>query len=489
MTAAALDASRAAIDAALAYRPPARVEAVNDAEPRDDTRTPAEAKAAALRCAQALLAPRERRDVPAYPTEALGPLAEACRFIAEEGQVEAAMAGQCLLGAASLVTQGLHNVETLAGRRPLALNLLTQGDSGDGKSTAQNVALRAVHERQRAQAREFEAAQRAHEQALATRKRSEDPPEAPASPYRLIRDATVEGLRRDLHTGPCSQGVFTDEAAAILSGYGMTAESRAKTAGVFSGLWDSGHLSVSRATGGRTERYGTRVALHWLIQPAAASETLGDPLLSSLGFWPRFLSAWPEPQAPRVYRPFRPETSDAIRAYWRRCDDLLAMPLPTDADTSPVLPLDDDARALLGKAFERFEVQGRRGELRSIKPFTLRATEQACRVAGVLAAFAGDPQVTIEHARDGLALVSYSLETWLAIIDGGEADHGATHALRLYGWLLDRPGWCERLATIVKDGPACVRTRQKRDAALDLLREFGLVDVADGTAQALEAQP
>ena len=229
---------------------------------------PAFDRDAAVKRARELLAPALReREAPTYPVAALGPLADACEAIATHGQVQPAMVGQCLLGAASLLTQGLHNVETLAGKRPLSLYLLTLGDSGDGKSTAQGPALHCLHEWQREAAKEFSAALADHDKAKATRKKGEEPPEAPASPYRLMRDATVEGLRRDLDCGPCSQGIFTDEAAAVLSGYGMTPEHRAKTAGVFSGLWDNGHLSVSRATGPRVERYGRRVALHWLIQP------------------------------------------------------------------------------------------------------------------------------------------------------------------------------------------------------------------------------
>jgi len=85
-------------------------------------------------------------------------------------------------------------------------------------------------------------------------------------------------------------------------------------------LWDAGHLSVSRVTGGRVERYGRRIALHWLIQPMAASEAIGDPLLSALGFRPRFLAAWPEQQAPRLARKFRPEALPAVGAYWQRCN-------------------------------------------------------------------------------------------------------------------------------------------------------------------------
>lgn len=234
-----------------------------------------------LAIVRAVLTP-ERTDAPEYPGDALGPLADACRVIAEHGQLRPAMAGQCLLGAASLLTQGLFNVDTLAGRRPLLFYALTLGDSGDGKSTAQQAALSPVNEWQRGIAKQYADELKEFERAKATRKRGSEPPEAPALPYRLVSDATVEGLRRDLDNGPCSQGVFSDEAAAILSGYGMSQDHRAKTAGVFSKLWDAGHLSVSRVTGGRVERYGRRIALHWLIQPMAAAESIGDPLLAAL---------------------------------------------------------------------------------------------------------------------------------------------------------------------------------------------------------------
>ena len=76
----------------------------------------------AIKRVRALLSPSMKgREAPAYPVEALGPLASACEAIASAGQVQPAMVGQCLLGAASLLTQGLHNVATLAGNRPLSL--------------------------------------------------------------------------------------------------------------------------------------------------------------------------------------------------------------------------------------------------------------------------------------------------------------------------------------------------------------------------------
>jgi hypothetical protein len=444
-------------------------------------------RAEALKRARVLLSPSlNDRKAPTYPVGALGPLAPACEAIAEGGQVQPAMVGQCLLGAASLLTQGLFNVQTLTGKAPLSLYLLTLGDSGDGKSTAQRPALASVTEWQCKQAKRHAEDLKAFEKAKgARRKPGDDAPEMPASPFRLVADCTVEGLRRDLDTGPCSQGVYTDEAAAILSGYGMSADHRSKTAGVFSKLWDDGHLSVSRATGARVERYGRRVALHWLIQPMAAAESIGDPLLSALGFWPRFLAAWPAPQAPRLARGFLAGEMPAVRTYWQRCDELLAIALPDDAGDCLAIPLADDARELLGRAFERFEQAGRRGALQVVKPFALRSSEQACRVAGVLSAFEGRDVVTIEAMRGALALVSYSLETWKAIIDEGAADQGGASALRLYEWLTSRADWRESLAVIVNGGPACVRSKDKRDAALALLQDAALVEVIEGRALAL----
>lgn len=447
-------------------------------------------RAEAIKRARMALAPSLKgREAPAYPMAALGPLALSCEAIASAGQVQAAMVGQSLLGAASLLTQGLFNVETLNGKRPLSLYLLTLGDSGDGKSTAQSAALEPVSEWQRCEAKRYADDLKDFDKTKAKRKKGDDPPEAPACPFRLVTDATVEGLRRDLDGGVCSQGVFTDEAAAILSGYGMSADHRSKTAGVFSKLWDAGHLSVSRAVGGRVERYGRRVALHWLIQPMAASESIGDPLLSALGFWPRFLAAWPEPQAPRQARPFQPGRLPAVGAYWQRCTELLGEPLPDDAGDCPVLPLADDARALLGQAFEQFEREARRGSLQAVKPFALRASEQACRIAGVLSAFDGRHAVSAEAMQGALALVAYSLKTWHAIVDEGAADQRGATALRLYEWLTTRPGWCESLAVIVNGGPACVRSKDKRDAALSELESAGLVSVTDGKAFVLFDAP
>ncbi len=439
----------------------------------------AQQKRQALAKARTLLEVGQRDPTP-YPVEALGPLRDVCEVIADQGQLQPAMVGQCLLGAASLLTQGLFNVRTMAGIKPLSLYLLTLGDSGDGKSTADGAALMPIRQWQKEAGQQYRDDLERHQSEKASRKKGDEVQAEPKQPYRLCGDATVEGLRRDLDTGPMSQGMFTSEAAAVLSGYGMSAEHRAKTAAVFNALWDDGHLSVSRAVGGRVERYGRRLALHWLIQPSAAADVLGDPTLSSIGLWPRFMLAWPASSAPRKARPFRPDMLPEVGSYWNRCTELLSIAMADDGNECPLIDPDTGGQAIINAAFERFEQEGKRGGLKIIKPFALRATEQVCRVAGVLAAFGGHHTITESQARDALALVLYSLDAWRDVLDGGAADPTQGHAMRLYEWLIERPGQAAKITEVLRLGPSCVRSKNRRDAALEVLEGLGLVASVEG---------
>ncbi len=438
----------------------------------------------ALERARALLIPRaEGTDAP-YPLEALGPLADAARDLAAGAQVAPAMAGQSLLAAAALLAQGAANVRTLSGQvAPLSLYALTIAKSGDGKDTADRPALRPIHDFQREEGKRYAEALAEFEEAKASRKKSEPPPENPGpAPYRIAADLTIEGMRRSFSEGVAAQGIFSTEAGAVLAGHAMTPEQRTKTAANLCGLWDRGHLSVVRAGGGRTERYGVRLSAHLLIQPAALGDVLADETLSGIGFWPRFLLAWPAPLAPRVFKQWRPEDSPGITQYWADCKRLLSRPLPDDCDPLPVIELDAQATDRMAALFEMMEHEGRLGGLRDVQPFALRATEQACRVAGVLACFAGADKIDDQTAAHGAALAAHSLDNWQATLSG-KADPIPAWALTLYRWLVERVGWVA-LKDIPRIGPNSLRAADRRDAALDRLEALGLVQFEGAAVRA-----
>jgi hypothetical protein len=455
------------------------VEAANDGGPIFDGKR-------ALRLARERLGldSKDRREI-TYPVDALGPLAPACHAIARGAQVQLGMAGQCLLGAASLVTQGLYNIETLVGQSPLSLMLLTLGDSGDGKSTAQDIALQPINDRQRAEHRVYVASQKEWSKQEAERKKGEASSEPPIRPYRLISDATVEGLRTELMQGPCSQGVFTAEGGAIFGGSGMSRDNRLKTVATYSQLWDRGHLSVSRSMTGRSERYGVRVAAHWLLQPIVAESVISDPLMQQQGFLPRFLVSFPISQPPRLARKFSAADDPAIGAMWERVNALLAEPLPDDAGDCPVLRLESGALELLRNTFEALERDGKKGRLRDIKPFAARAAEQVCRVAGVLTAFADEGSVSDQTMRNAIELVQHSLESWLSLIAEEAALQPSAMAYKLYAWLVRQEGQRSDTSRILSRGPQLLRSKDRRDAALKELEQHGLIDCGDGMVVAV----
>jgi hypothetical protein len=410
-----------------------------------------------------------------YPVEALGVLAPACNAIADGGQMAPEMAGQSLLAASALLAQSVTDVQTLAGTKPLSLYALTIADSGDGKSTAEKVALHPIIEHQRSEALLYRERRAESDRAKGG---NGEKPEPPRAPYRIMRDGTVEGIRQSFSTGVPSQGLFTSEAAMVLSGYGMQPDTKAKTAGAFNALWDDGQVSTGRAGSGRLELYGQRLSMHWMIQPDAARSGIMDPTLSGIGFWPRFLLAWPPPAPPRKAQPFNYEQDPAIKKYWRICERMLQEPLEDDYARLPVLKGTQGAIELAGKFFERMDYNAKvpHGMLTAIRPYAARITEQAYRVAGVLAVVEEADAINADLMHRAISLVSYSLEAWRVVFGDREEAEARRQALGLINWMLQQPGMAAKATAISKMGPRATRPKHKRDTALALLEHAGLIN-------------
>jgi hypothetical protein len=453
-----LDRALERIDAAIASRTPAGP-AVSEAMPRDE----------ALALAREALMPEQDPGVE-YPIHALGPLAGVAERIAQGVQCDQALAGQSVLAAVALLAQAIANVRTLDGAiKPLSLYALTIASSGDGKDSADRIALRPIHEWQREAARAYE---------HALRQQVGGDQGGLMEPFRVTADVTIEGLRRGFQKGMPSQGVFSTEAGTLLAGHAMNHENRIKTAAALCGLWDRGHLSVSRVGTGRLEKFGLRLSAHLLVQPAAVIEALTDDGLAGIGFWPRFLLAWPAPLPPRRYRPFRAEQDPVIVTYWERMAALLRHPIRDDLDGLPALEMSEAAQSRLAEFFEEAEHESRRGDWQAVRPFGLRAAELAARIAGVLTIYAGGSEIDEAASENAITLARYSLANWRAALEDGRADPVARHAFTLYRWLLEH-GEAVSRRDILRLGPAVLRSKNRRDEAIERLDAAGLIVLAD----------
>lgn len=261
----------------------------------------------------------------------------------------------------------------------------------------------------------------------------------------------------------------------MLCGWGMNADNRAKSAATFNQLWDDGEISVNRRGDGRLQLYDRRLSAHWLIQPDAATQAVQDPLLSNIGFWPRFLCAWPAPNKPRVARALLPEKDPGIKAFWRRCTELPATPVGENCGNLPVLEANAESETFICEFFARMEqsAKARDGILIPVKPFALRATENVFRIVGVLSVFSVDEQITLATAQRAAASVGYSLETWRGIFGAREEMTARTDASLLLKWLRKQLDGIASETAIVKIGPKRLRTKHRRDGALSVLEHAG----------------
>ena len=167
----------------------------------------------------------EDADTP-YPLSALGEvLGGAAKAIVEIVQVPAALAAQSVLAAAAMAAQPHANVLRAGQPIPLSLFALTIAESGDRKSAADRLALRAHQERQQTLLETYrealtvyrkrrDANQSVRGQALekptgkaekpAAELVDQEEPQPPPLPFILAEDPTLEGLQKSFLLGQAS---------------------------------------------------------------------------------------------------------------------------------------------------------------------------------------------------------------------------------------------------------------------------------------------
>ena len=362
-----------------------------------------------------------RRPVPPpepYPVKELGPiLAPACESLRRVIQAPDAICGASLLAAASLAVQGLADVTNSGRVHPLSLWFLSVAESGERKSAVDSEAMRPAREYEKGLASAYDAEAEAHRTAMeewearcskarsvakkvggmgladALREIGPAPP-PPLRPIVIAADFTAEGLAKLLAAGLPSMGAFTDEAALVFGGHGMSKETVTRTAGTLCKLWDSGSLDRIRAGDGPVKLYGRRLALHLMGQPVIAERALSDDVLAGQGFLARCLLAWPQSTAGS--RPYCSEilADDAALIHYRaRAADLLARPLPMahgarNELAPPLLSLSPEAFQFWEVLHNTIEAQmAPGGSFATVKPWASKTPEQALRIAGVLTLF------------------------------------------------------------------------------------------------------
>lgn len=450
-----------------------------------------------------------RRPVPPpepYPFAELGtvlqPAAESLRRVI---QAPDAVCGASILAAASLAAQALANVEIDGRNIPLSLWLLTIAESGERKSAVDSEAMRAArdYERQLARAHEVEMTAHAAEldewearctaartkakksqgAGLADALRAIGPaPPAPLVPRVVVADFTAEGLAKLLAIGQPTVGAFTDEAALVFGGHGMTKETVTRTAGTLCKLWDSGTLDRVRALDGATKLHGRRMAMHLMAQPVIAERALSDDVLSGQGFLARCLLAWPESTAGT--RPYQSESlrdDAALDRLAYRLGELHRAPLPlADGERQELQPrplhLTAEAKAAWIQLHDAVEAGMRPGgQFATVKAWASKTPEQALRIAGVLTLLESSVAQQIDADTIGRAaeLALWHLNEAVRLAGTAQVSPEVRDAEALLDWCHETGRTLLYSRDALRLGPARIREREAFTQAMGELERAG----------------
>lgn len=458
-----------------------------------------------------------------YPIEAWGKkgdiLYDALTAIIYHAQSPPAMAGNGMLGALATTIQQYVNAPYALGHKfmPVSLFLLTEGDSGSGKSRTVGFSHKALvnyQEDKRKEDRllldEWKA------QKASTSKKDlevwllENP--KPKQSILLVKSGTIQGFLDNMLIGNTRDIAWsTAEAALFLSGHSLTSDTAKSNISQLCDIWSDG--SFDRLLSPRYDSIeqnsisGVRFTLDLQGQPSVIAPALNDDAMNGQGLLPRFLFAFPDNMNGQiVYNTderldAKPEQDPRLQDYWQRCRELLDPSqgnVRTDDEGRVIrfdMPFENrQARKALADyqtAKERQLCKG--GQLEKYASYARRLHENASRIATILAYFNGQRSISADNIHKATLLTDYSMSERIRYTDKPQA--GDNDAQKLIGWLVK---YCNRQSVKQlaystaqsKVTPKHLRQKHNFELLAEVLESEGYVKIiTNGRARTIQVRP
>jgi len=463
---------------------------------------------------------RELPPADSFPVDAAGSvLKAAAEGIQARTQAPIAMCCQSVLAAATLAVQGHANVELPTGQtRPVSSFFMTIAGSGERKSTVDNEALWAVHQREvelrdvyeidhkawlddndiwekeRASILNDKKKGKVDKEVAAAARRADlealgEQPKEPLVPIITCEEPTYEGLYRLFVKGQPSLGVFSAEGGQFIGGHGMSDENKLRTSAGLSKLWDGVPIKRVRSGDGASTLPGRRAAMHLMAQPDVAARMLSDRVLADQGLLSRFLVVAPDSTAgTRFFQEANAESDTAIRNY----NELLLQILGTQPEIKEgsgnelaprVLQMSAEARSgWIGYANHIEVLLAPDGAFESIRGFANKLAEHAARLAAVLTLVEdlGASEVKAEAMANGIVLADFYAAEALRLFNSSLGDPDLLLAEKLLSWLHQKRLETVALPNIYQNGPGSIRTAKEARKIARILKDHGWISEIDG---------
>ena len=396
-----------------------------------------------------------------YPIDAWeGLLKSVVEKIAYYAQVTNPMAGQCVLGALSHMGQRFIDAPMDYSHMPASLYLVTEGESGSGKSVAMGLSHYEIKAYEREQYEIYLKRLDEWEAEKASLKGSElkdflaNTPK-PHNPITMFDDATIEPILDKFIDGEMDNASWsTDEAGQFFNGHTMKGDTAGNALSALTKLYSDGVASRIRSqknqhANPRSQAYDVRMTLLLMGQRIILEKALSDPMMNGQGFLARAMIACPEDlRGQRVWndpkrRNQSPYKDPDLIAYWEKCRTLLdPAPIndPSINSKGRIKIRWHDTKAhnafLDGKqAIENRQAKGQ--ALEYLKAYASRMAENASRIASLMAFFEGRNTITANDIHRAFMLVEYSTSERLRYLDASPTNE-QSNSEKLSQWLVSK---------------------------------------------------
>lgn len=454
-----------------------------------------------------------------YPIDAFtGLLRQVIEAVAYYAQVPTAMAGQCVLGALAHMGQRFIDAPMGHGHMPASLILITEGESGSGKTQAMGLTHFKIKEYERQQYAAYLDDVLTWESDKASLKGKElsgflDDNPKPCNPKTMFDDATIEPILDRFVAGEMGNAsLSTDEAGQYFNGHTMTGDTAGSALSAITKLYSDGEVSRLRSQKSayatpQTDAHGVRMTLLLQGQRIILEKALTDPLMNGQGFLARALIACPEDlRGQRTWddekrRNDSPYDNPHLIEYWSRCHallDPLPASLPNDSIGTPQrikMQWGNGAEQAFYKHMQAIENRQAKGKtLEYLKAYASRMAENASRIASLMAFFEGRRIVTIDDITRAFMLVEYSTAERLRYLDATPSGE-QNDSEKLSNWLMEqarakKPHKLNRTAAY-NGAPKPMRKNNKiLQNELDNLESMGHIKQnKEGQKQIIEVNP
>lgn len=458
-----------------------------------------------------------------YPVEAWGKegevLRDALTAITYHAQVPPAMAGQCMLGALGTIIQQYINAPYALGDKfmPVSLFLLTEGDSGSGKSRTVGFTHQELFSYQNDKRKEYRTLldEWLAQKASTPKKDSErwllENPK-PKQSILLVKSGTIQGFLDNMLMGNTTDIAWsTAEAALFLSGHSLTSETAKSNISQLCDIWSEGSfdrvLSPRYDTLDQNSMNGVRFTLDLQGQPTVIAPALNDEAMNGQGLLPRFLFAFPDNMNGKiVYNTderldAKPNKDPRLQAYWQRCRSLLdpiSDSVSKDNEGNIIrfnMPFKDrQARKTLADYQTDKERQlCKGGKLEKYASYARRLHENTSRIASILAYFDGKRFISADDIHRASLLTDYSISERMRYTDQPQAGDNDTQ--KLISWLVN---YCNRQSVKElaystaqsKVTPKHLRKKQNFELLAEVLESEGYIKIIiNGRARTIQVRP